>query len=70
MVASARADFSRLEMEEMEAGETDKVGIKGDNSVPTSDGEGGEIGIRPQAVRKGRLGGEGLEMSIQACGFG
>lgn len=57
-------------MEEIQARETQEVGIERDKAVRASEGKGGEIGICPQPMGKGRRGGEGLEVSIQACWLG
>lgn len=57
-------------MEKIEAGEPGEVGIEGDEASAAGDGEGREVGIRPQAVGQRGCGGQGLEMSFQICGFG
>lgn len=56
-------------MEEVQPGEADEVGIKGNEAAAAGDGEGGKVGIRPKVVGKRGLSGEGGEVVVERRGF-
>lgn len=63
------AIFGLSNVKEMEAGEAGEVCIEGNKAEPASNRKGGEVGVRPEAVRKGRLGCEALKVSVRSCWF-
>lgn len=57
------------EVQEVQAREAGEVGIEGDEAAAAGDGEGGEVGIRPQPVGKRGLGGVVGEVLVDRRGF-
>lgn len=52
MAAGIGGCFSRLEVEEIKLGEAREIRIERDDAAAAGEGKGGEVGVRPKALRK------------------